>query len=186
MEKDIRTFTNLDRQEREDLQARELTADEVAYAFLKWRRTYRHLEFEKNLEQFYTASRGPNSYKTTRIRQAREALFLSASSVAKKMHLAPSGLINLEHREKAGQITIKKLQEVAEAMDCDLVYAIVPKKEKAFSQIIWQQVVEEAKKASWLKICDPLNKSGALASVVRELCRRPSFRRAMGWTRIVH
>lgn len=62
------------------------------------------------------------------IRAIREATGQTFREVAEKIgEKNPSLIASLEKTEAEYRITIGKLREVAEAMDCQLVYALVPK-----------------------------------------------------------
>jgi len=62
------------------------------------------------------------------IQTIRLALGMSSGSLARRLGCSQPNVITLEKREKAGTISIEKLRQAAEAMDCQLVYFIVPKK----------------------------------------------------------
>ena len=57
----------------------------------------------------------------------RNALGMSVSQLAKRLNITQSSASGLEKREKEGRLTLKKLKEMANAMDCDLIYAFVPR-----------------------------------------------------------
>jgi predicted DNA-binding mobile mystery protein A len=61
------------------------------------------------------------------LRTTRQSLKLTLPELAKKLGITKSTLIGFELREAADSITLATLRRVAEAMDCKLVYAIVPK-----------------------------------------------------------
>jgi predicted DNA-binding mobile mystery protein A len=61
------------------------------------------------------------------INTIRTAINMSLSQLAKRTGKSAQGVRALELREKSGAITLQSLQEIAEAMDMKLVYAIVPK-----------------------------------------------------------
>lgn len=61
------------------------------------------------------------------IKTLRTALSMSGASLARRLGLHRSIAHYLEQAEQDGSITLKKLKEVAQAMDCELIYAIVPK-----------------------------------------------------------
>ena len=63
------------------------------------------------------------------IKAIRTALNMSLSQIAKKLGVKPSTVKNFETREKIGTITIKSMREIAEAMDMQFVYAIIPRDE---------------------------------------------------------
>ncbi len=60
------------------------------------------------------------------IRAVRGALGMSQRALAQRLDIAPSSAAGLERSELDGGITVGKLAEVARALDCTLVYALVP------------------------------------------------------------
>jgi len=62
------------------------------------------------------------------IRAIREALGLTHAQLAKRVGRKPQTVLGLQQREAAQTIQLNSLRELAEAMDCELVYAIVPRK----------------------------------------------------------
>lgn len=60
------------------------------------------------------------------IRALRGALGMSQRALAERLDIAPSSVAKLEKSELEGGITIGKLSQVAQALDCTLVYALVP------------------------------------------------------------
>lgn len=60
------------------------------------------------------------------IRAIRDALGMTSRQLAKRMDLAQSRIIALEKAEAAGGTSLKSLKEAAEALNCKLVYALVP------------------------------------------------------------
>jgi predicted DNA-binding mobile mystery protein A len=61
------------------------------------------------------------------LRAVREALGLSQREVANAIKVKRESLIGFEAAEANDRITLRNLRRVAEAMGCELVYAIVPK-----------------------------------------------------------
>ena len=61
------------------------------------------------------------------LRAIRDALGMTTRQMAQRMGAAPSRITAIEKAETHGGLTIKTLREAAEALDCTLVYAIVPK-----------------------------------------------------------
>jgi predicted DNA-binding mobile mystery protein A len=61
------------------------------------------------------------------IRAIREALGMSQQQVARAMQVKQQSLIDFETAEAEDRITLKNLRRAAEAMECELIYAIVPK-----------------------------------------------------------
>lgn len=62
------------------------------------------------------------------IRALRDALGMSSSQLAKRMNVSPQMVRKLEKNEVARTITLASLYRVAEALECGVVYAIVPRK----------------------------------------------------------
>jgi predicted DNA-binding mobile mystery protein A len=85
------------------------------------------------LKQLATALSTFNNAKQTPrphggwLRAVREALGVSQSKVAKVMHVKQQSIVSFEKAEADDRITLSNLRRVAEAMGCELVYAIVPK-----------------------------------------------------------
>jgi predicted DNA-binding mobile mystery protein A len=63
------------------------------------------------------------------LRTVREALGMSAPQLARRLGVTRQGLADLERRERQGTVTLAALSKAAEALDCNLVYAIVPRSE---------------------------------------------------------
>jgi predicted DNA-binding mobile mystery protein A len=61
------------------------------------------------------------------IKSIRKALNMSLKQLANKLNITSVSVKETEQREQDKGITLKKLSEVAEALDCRLVYAIIPK-----------------------------------------------------------
>jgi predicted DNA-binding mobile mystery protein A len=57
----------------------------------------------------------------------REARGLTLRDLASILAVTPQAVLKLQHSEARESISLKRLREVAEAMECDLVYALVPK-----------------------------------------------------------
>jgi len=62
------------------------------------------------------------------IKAIREALGMSTAQLAKRLRIKQPSIIALEQSEAKGTIELATLRRVAEALDCTLVYALVPKK----------------------------------------------------------
>ena len=61
------------------------------------------------------------------IKAIREALGMPAAHLAKRLGLVPSTVLRLETSETDDTITLSSLRRVAEALGCELQYALVPK-----------------------------------------------------------
>ena len=62
------------------------------------------------------------------IRAIREGLGMTAEQLAKRLHVTQPSVVALEQSEAKGTIELATLRRVAEALDCTLVYALVPNK----------------------------------------------------------
>ena len=61
------------------------------------------------------------------IRGIRIALGMSAKDLASRMNIDASTLSRLETSEIEGRVNLESLTRAAEALNCDLVYALVPR-----------------------------------------------------------
>ena len=75
------------------------------------------------LELFKKQTKGVSSWS----KYLRSALGMSLSQYAERMKTSVSTASEAEKHEAEGKITINKLKKMAEALDCELVYAFVPK-----------------------------------------------------------
>lgn len=62
------------------------------------------------------------------IKAIREALGMTAEQLARRLKVKQPAVIQMEQSEAKGSIELATLRRVAEALDCTLVYAFVPKK----------------------------------------------------------
>jgi predicted DNA-binding mobile mystery protein A len=62
------------------------------------------------------------------IKALREAFGMSTAQLAKRLGIRQPSLVALEQSEAKGTIELATLRRVAEALDCTLVYSLVPNK----------------------------------------------------------
>lgn len=62
------------------------------------------------------------------IRALREGLGMSSAQLAKRLEIKQPSVVALEQSEARGTIQLATLRRVAEALDCTLVYTLVPNK----------------------------------------------------------
>jgi predicted DNA-binding mobile mystery protein A len=62
------------------------------------------------------------------IKAIREALGMSTAQLAKRMNVRQPSIVGLEASEEKGSIELATLRRAAEALDCTLVYALIPNK----------------------------------------------------------
>lgn len=85
------------------------------------RQISRKLQKVRELSQ---ASLGVTSW----IDYVRTGLGMSLAQLAKRTGVAQASISSSIKLEKEGRISINKLREIADAMECDLVYEFVPRK----------------------------------------------------------
>jgi predicted DNA-binding mobile mystery protein A len=79
------------------------------------------------------------------LRAIRLATGMPANYPAKKLGLTQQGFDALERSEAAGTIMLKSLKRAADAMGCDLVYALIPRS-GSVRTIIERQAVARARR----------------------------------------
>lgn len=62
------------------------------------------------------------------LRAVRQTLGMSTSQVAARVGISRQAVADQERREVDGAITLAALRKAAKALDCDLYYAIVPRR----------------------------------------------------------
>jgi predicted DNA-binding mobile mystery protein A len=62
------------------------------------------------------------------IKAIREALSMNTAQLAARLKVSQPAVVTLEQSEVKGTIQLATLRRVAEALDCTLVYALVPNK----------------------------------------------------------
>ena len=61
------------------------------------------------------------------IKEVCQALGMTTRQLAKRVGVSQPVLVRMEKGEVQGTISINSLKKIAKALDCDLVYALVPK-----------------------------------------------------------
>ena len=128
-----------------------LRDDEIQTAYEKWLRTYRHRRSDQFVVEFLKVGTtdlvSPEDTELIplpeeRLRVARTALLYSLRSAAEKIKVTKQQYQSFEKAEANGTITINSLKKAAEAIDCELVYAIRPKTKKPYSRVVWEKLAE--------------------------------------------
>jgi predicted DNA-binding mobile mystery protein A len=90
-------------------------------------RTVARRQLDKRLDTLreakINAQRPPRGW----IKAIREALGMTTRQLATRIGVAQSRAVAIEKAEVSGAITLDSLQRAAHALDCELVYAIVPR-----------------------------------------------------------
>lgn len=78
------------------------------------------------------------------VKAIREALGMTTAQLAKRMGVSQPRAFTLEQAEAKGVITIDSLERAAQALDCRLVYALVPR--RPLDALIEERALSLAKK----------------------------------------
>lgn len=76
------------------------------------------------------------------IRAIRQSLGMTAAQLAARMGVSQPRIVALEHSEAEGAVNLKTLQRAAQALNCTLVYALVPR--EPLEQMVHQRALEVA------------------------------------------
>lgn len=82
------------------------------------------------------------------LRTMRKALGMSGAQLARKMGVSRALVSQAESNEVSGNITMKTMQTMAEAMGCRFVYAVLPPKGKKPEDIIFAQAMKQMRKVA--------------------------------------
>lgn len=110
------------------------------------RNEFRHLrlkQLDRALEPYHAARGVPRPSKGW-IRSIRQALGVSSGELGRRLGTSRQLPLQLEKGEAEDRITLKSLRAVANALDCDLVYALVPRAE-SMQELIESRARAEAK-----------------------------------------
>ena len=107
-------------------------------------RSLRTRQLDRSLQPFL-AARAISRPERGWLRAIREAIGVSASELARDMGTTRSLPLLLEKSEAENTITLKSLKAAANALDCELVYALVPRA-GAVEELADQRFRAEARK----------------------------------------
>jgi predicted DNA-binding mobile mystery protein A len=79
------------------------------------------------------------------IASVREALGLTLDEIGRRIHATRQSIQQFERAEASDRITLGALRRLAEAMGCDLVYALVPKS-GSFAELAERRTRERAER----------------------------------------
>ncbi|MCW9057895.1 MAG: mobile mystery protein A [Gammaproteobacteria bacterium] len=77
------------------------------------------------------------------IKAIREALGMTAAQLAERLGVSQPRVFTMEKAEATGAITLDSLERAANALDCQLVYALVPR--KPLDQLVRERAEIKAK-----------------------------------------
>jgi predicted DNA-binding mobile mystery protein A len=90
------------------------------------------------------ATRPPKGW----LRAVRDALGMTTSQLARRIGVSQPRIVELEHAEISGSVTLNSLQRAAEALGCRFVYALVPERPLAETVRARAELVAETQLAS--------------------------------------
>jgi predicted DNA-binding mobile mystery protein A len=111
------------------------------------RKEFRNLrlkQLDRTLEPYQAERKIPRPSKGW-IRTIWQALGVSSGELARRLGTSRQLQLQLEKGEAEDRITLKSLRAVANALDCDLVYALVPRAD-SMQELIESRARAEAKK----------------------------------------
>jgi predicted DNA-binding mobile mystery protein A len=108
------------------------------------------------------------------LRAIRTALEMPQDYVARRLGVSQAAVAKYEMGEKDGSIQLTSLRKAADAMDCDLVYALIPR--GSLETIRWNRAKDVAKRtinavAQTMKLEQQELPDAALEERVTELAR---------------
>ena len=101
----------------------------IDYIYLVMRSEFKNLrlkQLDRALEPYRAAREVPRPSKGW-IRTIRQALGISSGELARRLGTSRQLPLQLEKGEAEDRVTLKSLRAAANALDCDLVYALVPR-----------------------------------------------------------
>lgn len=115
------------------------------------------------------------------LHEVRVAMGMPVRWVADRMGITPSGVSHLERREATGAVTLEALRRAADALDCELVYAIVPRAgsvSEALERRAREVAMETLGRVSHTmrledQATSPAEQEAEIEELVRELLARP-------------
>ena len=91
-----------------------------------------------NIKMFSESAKGVSSW----IRYIRSAYGMSIRQLAKRVELSKTAVHRLEKNEATGAIKLSSLYKIAENLNCELVYALVPR--TSLSEVLREQALKKA------------------------------------------
>jgi len=79
------------------------------------------------------------------VRAIRDALGMNGRQFSDRMRISRTNLGKLEDSEVRGVVSMETLRRAAEALGCDLIYALVPRDGKTLDMLVQERALEVAK-----------------------------------------
>lgn len=150
-------------------------------AYIYWWHFYwRHKNYDHELKSILAVD-FPS--QKNGLRFCRKGLMLSSNELARRLRISTSAYSRIERDFEFGKVTLAKAKQVAEVMDCELIYAVRPKKRIPFSEMIWSALAKVGRTRWSFQRCPPNARDRRLASIGRNLQETASFRSQQKWTK---
>jgi predicted DNA-binding mobile mystery protein A len=84
-------------------------------------------QLDRQLDAWHSATARSPAPREGWLRALRTALGMTTGQLARRLGTRQPWVMQLEKSETKGTVTLASLQKAADALDCDLVYALVPR-----------------------------------------------------------
>jgi predicted DNA-binding mobile mystery protein A len=106
------------------------------------------------------------------IKAIRNGIGMSMEQLGEKLSITKQGVMDIEKREKEGDVTVKSMQELAKALDLKFVYGFVPNA-GSLEQMIENRALEIATKivertSTTMKLEDQANSKERVEKAIKE------------------
>jgi predicted DNA-binding mobile mystery protein A len=98
------------------------------------------------LDRFFSTDDKLRDFKKPKsgwIKEIREALGMSLHDLADRLGVIKQNINQLERNEVSGKLTLASLEKAADALDCELVYFLVPR--ASLQSMVEEQALKSAK-----------------------------------------
>jgi predicted DNA-binding mobile mystery protein A len=102
------------------------------------------IQLDKQLKEWQTINKKYGMPRAGWIKTLRVALSMSVEQLASRLGLTRGRINQLENAEVHDAVTLRTLKEAANAMGCELIYAVVPKGNSTLEDIINKRAAEVA------------------------------------------
>ncbi len=106
------------------------------------------------------------------MRAVRQAIGVPVVELGRRMGVAKGQVLRLEESEQRGHVRISTLRRAAEAMGCELVYALVPSEGKLASMAEAQRAEDEAKREGEVALRRARRRQGPPGETIRQEAER--------------
>ena len=106
------------------------------------KKSIKRIQLDGKLESIKRVFFNSSTINKQWIKTIRTALGMTSSQLAERLGVSQSRVSDIEKGELEGRLTIKTLKSVAQSMDCEFVYAIVPR--NSLNQIVREQAEKVA------------------------------------------